>query len=156
MSQSFIPLAFVAGLTALAASVPALTDASEPSAEYAAEYDAYAAQDFRHFERACAAGGPERQAFAALIEDEAPSALTKCDRAQFATAARIAFDNAGDAFWRNPDTRRRGVVRAGAPIEGYAHDCRRAEIQVFETGGGYFTRTRTVCRDQAGAWIPAG
>jgi len=171
MSQAFLPIAFLAGVGVLAVSVPALTDPPDhapahghrdKTGDYPPQYhERYADQEFRYVETACEDGG--EAALGAVIASLAGesevgaqlgAALSDCDRSQFATAARIAFDNNAPAYWRNPQTGYRGVVAAGAPIEGYAHECRRAEAEFFTRNGVYQSETVTLCRDGNGGWAP--
>ncbi|MGJ3232444.1 MAG: hypothetical protein ACFE0P_11660 [Oceanicaulis sp.] len=170
MSQAFIPIAFLAGTAALAISVPALTDPPARAAYghgdtvegYAPEYyQRHGEREFRYYETACSGRG-EANLDATLgsflgeaqIGAELGAALSDCDRSQFGTAAQIAFDNNEPAYWRNPRTGYRGVVHAGAPIDGYAHECRRAEAEFFNRDGGYEREAVTLCRDGADGWTP--
>lgn len=167
MSQGFLPIAFLAGTAALAISVPALTEPPAQAAGHGDQVEGYAPEyyqrhadrEFRHYDTACA--DRDTPAFGALIgsflEDadadaQRGAALSDCDRAQFSTAARIAFDNTEPAYWRNPETGYRGVVHAGAPIDGYAHDCRRAEAEFFTRDGRFQSQTVTLCRNGQGGW----
>lgn len=169
MSQGFLPIAFLAGTAALAVSVPALTEppAHAPAHGYRDQVEGYAPEyyqrhaerEFRYYETACT--DQDTLALGAVIGSflgdaqtgaQLGAALSDCDRAQFSTAAQIAFDNNEPAYWRNPQTGYRGVVHAGAPIDGYAHECRRADAEFFTRDGRFQSETVTLCRDGRGGW----
>ncbi|MEQ8404047.1 MAG: RT0821/Lpp0805 family surface protein [Oceanicaulis sp.] len=172
MSQALIPVAFLAGVATLAVSVPALTEppghapahgARDAAEGYAPQYhQRHDEAEFRYYENACSAGGEAALGAVlgsflgeAQIGAQLGEALTDCDRSQFETAAQIAFDNNAPAYWRNPQTGSRGVVHAGAPMDGYAHECRRAEAEFYTRSGEYEHETVTLCRDGEGGWTPA-
>ncbi|XBQ14872.1 MAG: hypothetical protein ABL308_07825 [Oceanicaulis sp.] len=167
-----VTTAALGGIAALVLAVPALTDPPDhapahgyrdKTGDYPAEYmERFAGRDFRYFEAACA--NTEASAagviLGALLGDtdtgaRLGAALSDCDRAQFSTASRIAFDNDDAAFWRNPATGYRGVVHAGAPIQGYGdQSCRRADAEFFSPEGDYVSETLTLCRTPDGGWEP--
>lgn len=171
MHTAFTPIAFLAGTAALMLSVPALTDpsahtpaAAEARADYSSEYrEHHAGHEYRYSEAACAAGGEAALGAASIsLLGEARtgarpgSDFSPCDRSQFAAAAQMAFDSNEPAYWSNPETGNRGVVAAGAPLGGYAHECRRAEADVFTPRGVDSHQTVTLCRGADGDWTPMG
>lgn len=78
--------------------------------------------------------------------------MTDCDRRQFAYAHGSAFERGHAAYWRNPETGKRGVIRPGRHYRYRGQDCASGEAEIYDRNGDYQSFSFESCRDGSGQW----
>ena len=77
---------------------------------------------------------------------------TECDRGQFTYAQYEAFDHDRTAYWHNPDSGRRGVVRPERHYRRNGQACASGHAEVYDRDGDYQRFEFESCRDGSGRW----
>ncbi|OLF78276.1 hypothetical protein AWH62_15690 [Maricaulis sp. W15] len=163
----------IAVLTALgtaAASAPAAlaqsswsfgySQGQSASRDYHASYyeHGYDRHEFRYYREACQ---PQRRGGlglglslggAPVLSASVGSRWTECDRGQFSYAQYEAFDQRRAAYWHNPDSGRRGVVRPERHYRRHGQECASGHAEVYERDGDYQRFDFESCRDGSGHW----
>lgn len=130
------------------------------SSYYERGYDRH---DFRYYRDACrtrssggvglglSLGGSEL-----LGANVGGSTWTECDRGQFAYAQYDAFDHGRPAYWHNPDSGRRGVIKPGRRYHSHGRECASGEAEIYDSHGNYQSFGFESCRDGSGGWYYEG